>query len=79
MTSVPGQVASYLGRVLDPDGVPAGTCFQVGAGVLVTAWHVLDEIGAAEPEAPTRVDPLGGGDSFPATVTRLDPCTIWPS
>ena len=42
-----GQVPGYLGRVLDDDGAPVGTCFQVTPGVLVTAWHVLDDIGAA--------------------------------
>ena len=41
-----GRVPGYLGRVLDGDGAPVGTCFQVAPGVLVTAWHVLDEIGA---------------------------------
>ena len=42
-----GRVPGYLGRVLDGDGAPVGTCFQVAPGVLVTAWHVLDDIGAA--------------------------------
>jgi hypothetical protein len=66
-------VAGYLGRVLDEAGEPAGTCFQVAPGVLVTAWHVLGEVGAAEVEAPVRVDPLAGGDGFGARVRRLDP------
>jgi len=67
------RVARYLGRVLDGDGVPAGTCFQVAAGLLVTAWHVLEEIGAAAENAEATVDALAGGaDGFPATVRRLD-------
>ena len=66
-------VPGYLGRVLHAGGAPAGTCFQVSAGVLVTACHVLDEIGAASEDAPVRVDPLGGGQPFDAVVARLDP------
>ena len=67
-----GRVAGYLGRILDEDGDPVGTCFQVAPGVLVTAWHVLDELGAAEEQAVVRVDPLAGGDGFEAVVARLD-------
>ena len=63
----------YLGRVLDEDGAPVGTCFQVSPGVLVTAWHVLDAIGAASDGAPVRVDPLAGGAAFGAVVVRFDP------
>ena len=67
-----GPVPGYLGRVL-AGGVPVGTCFQVAPGVLVTAWHVLNDIGAADPDSRVRVDPLPGGDPFEATVARLDP------
>ena len=63
----------YLGRVLNAGGAPAGTCFQVSVGVLVTACHVLDEISAASEDALVRVDPLGGGQPFDAVVARLDP------
>jgi tetratricopeptide (TPR) repeat protein len=41
--------------------------------VLVTAWHVLDGIGAASDGAPVRVDPLAGGAAFGAVVVRFDP------
>jgi len=68
-----GRVPGYLGRVLDGDGAPVGTCFQVLPGVLVTACHVLDDIGAALGDAPVRVDPLAGGDAFDAVVVRVDP------
>jgi tetratricopeptide (TPR) repeat protein len=68
---VTGPVPGYLGRILD-DGDPVGTCFQVAPGVLVTAWHVLNDIGAAAPDSPVQVDPLPGGDPFEATVTRQD-------
>ena len=66
-------VPGYLGRVLDDDGAPVGTCFQVFPGVLVTAWHVLDAIGAASDGARVRVDPLAGGAAFGAVVVRFDP------
>jgi hypothetical protein len=39
-------VPGYLGCVLDRTGTPAGTCFQVADGVLVTAAHVLADVGA---------------------------------
>jgi hypothetical protein len=52
------RVPGYLGRVLDGDAAPAGTCFQVTPGVLITAWHVLDDIGAASAGAPVRIDAL---------------------
>ena len=72
--SVPdGRVPGYLGRVLDGDGAPVGTCFQVAPGMLVTAWHVLDDIGAAADDAPVRIDPLAGGERFQAAVARADP------
>ena len=68
-----GRVPGYLGRVLDGDGAPVGTCFQVAPGVLVTAWHVLDDIGAAAENARVRIDPLAGGEAFGAAVARMDP------
>jgi tetratricopeptide (TPR) repeat protein len=67
-----GSVPAYLGRILDGGGGPVGTCFQVAPGVLVTAWHVLDEFAGAVPDARVLVDPLGGGESFQTTVARLD-------
>ena len=67
------RVAPYLGRVLDADGDPAGTCFQVAAGVLVTAWHVLDAVGAGGEGAEVAVDPLRGGPVRQARVERADP------
>ena len=61
----------YLGRVLDGGGAPVGTCFQVAPGVLVTAWHVLDDIGAAAEGTCVQVDPLASGKAFGATVARI--------
>jgi hypothetical protein len=53
-----GRVPGYLGRILDSGDEPVGTCFQVTPGVLVTAWHVIDEIGAAD--AGMRVRAVAG-------------------
>ena len=66
------RVPEYLGRVLDNGRDPVGTCFQVADGVLATAWHVLDDAGAAEEGANVWVDPLAGGATFKAAVARLD-------
>ena len=66
-----GPVPGYLGRVLD-GGVPVGTCFQVKPGVLVTAWHVLDGIGAVGQGTRVGVDPLAGGGASEARVACLD-------
>ena len=68
-----GRVPGYLGRVLDEDGAPRGTCFQVASGVLVTAWHVLEEIDAATEGTRLHIDPLAGGSPSSAEVVRLDP------
>jgi len=67
------RVPGYLGRVLDGDRAPVGTCFQVAPGVLVTAWHVLDDIDAAAENAQVRIDPLAGGKAFDAAVARMNP------
>ena len=70
---IPGQrVPGYLGRVLDTDGGPVGTCFQVAPGVLITSWHVLDQIGAADVDASLLIEPIAGGDALRARVRRLD-------
>ena len=66
------QAPGLIGRVLNDDGDPLGTCFQVAPGVLVTAWHVLDNIGAATEDAVVWVDPLVGGDRFDAKVARVN-------
>lgn len=71
------RVPGFLGRVLDGSGVPAGTCFQVAPGVLVTAAHVLTDLGVFEPGDVVSVDVLaeaavGGSSPQPATVARVD-------
>ena len=73
--SVPDRrrVPGYLGRVLDGSGGPVGTCFQVAPGVLVTAWHVLDDVNSATEGKQVQIDPLAGGDRFGAVVRRVDP------
>jgi CHAT domain/Trypsin-like peptidase domain len=68
------KVPAYLGRVLAEDGTPAGTCFQAAPGVLVTAWHVLDEMGAGAADAVVLVDGLAAGSRrSPAQVLQIDP------
>jgi len=67
------RVPGFLGRVLDGSAQPVGTCFQVVPGVLVTAWHVLDDLGAGDVDAVVRVDPLRGGEPTQARVSRIDP------
>ncbi len=67
------RVPAYLGRVLDADGEPAGTCFQVAPGIVATAWHVLNEVGAGAVDAEVAIDPLPGGESQVGTVVAIDP------
>lgn len=65
------SVPLYLGRVLDPSE-PSGTCFQVASGILVTAWHVLANLGVGRPGARVIVD---GWATVPPTegqVVRVD-------
>lgn len=69
---IDSRVAPFLGRVLDDAGEPVGTCFQLRSGVLVTAWHVLDALGAAEEGARVQFDPLQGGQVREAQVRRVD-------
>ncbi|MGB3442075.1 MAG: trypsin-like peptidase domain-containing protein [Actinophytocola sp.] len=64
-------MTGFLGRVLGAEGGPVGTCFQVAPGVLVTAAHVLEDLGAEDPGAAVRVDPLAGGDPFDAHVIAM--------
>ena len=67
------RVPGYLGRVLDADGEPVGTCFQLAPGLLATAWHVLDGLRAGELGDVVGVDPLAGGDVRDASVVAIDP------
>lgn len=55
----PTEVLGYLGRVLDDAGEAVGTCFQVVPGVLVTAWHVVNDLGAGGRGDEVSVGPLG--------------------
>lgn len=67
------RVPGYLGRVLHA-GVPVGTCFQIIPGVIVTAWHVLHDIGAGHERAEVTLDSLNGDmAAAQATVLRVDP------
>ncbi|WP_280471550.1 trypsin-like peptidase domain-containing protein [Nocardia cyriacigeorgica] len=67
-------IPGYLGRILDTAQNAVGTCFQVAPGVLVTAWHVLDDLGNGEVGAFVAVDRLAGADdAFEARVVATDP------
>ena len=68
------RVPAYLGRILDSGGNPAGTCFQLRPGLLITAHHVLESLGAVTEGDVVNVDALaGGGAPFPATVATTAP------
>src|SRR5690349_5373743 len=67
------RVAGFFGRVLDEAGDPIGTCFQIAERVAVTAWHVVDDLGAGDVGGVVWVDPLQGGDSNIAQVVAVDP------
>lgn len=63
-----------LGRILDGVGSPTGTCFQVESGLLVTAWHVLDDLHAGKAGSIVRIDELDGdGAPIDTEVIRVDP------
>ncbi|MFC9897663.1 SUMF1/EgtB/PvdO family nonheme iron enzyme [Nocardia sp. NPDC127579] len=56
------------------DGSPVGTCFQLSPGRLVTAWHVVNQLGGDSSGTTVYVDALAGGiGSFTAWVERCDP------
>jgi len=68
----PTDCPPFLGRVLSSTGTPVGSCFQVSPRVLVTAWHVLENIGKSQIGSSLEVDPLVGGPSSPASVHAVD-------
>jgi Trypsin-like peptidase domain len=67
------DVEGFLGRILDTYGNPIGTCFQVADRVIVTAWHVLNDLGADTVGATVTLDPLRGGAAIEARVIGTDP------
>jgi tetratricopeptide (TPR) repeat protein len=67
------RVPVYLGRLLDPGGEYAGTCFQIAPGYVATAWHVLDDLGAGDAGATVALDSLRQpGKPWEATVHAVD-------
>jgi tetratricopeptide (TPR) repeat protein len=67
------RVPAYLGRVLDTADRPVGTCFQIAPGIVVTAWHVVDSLGAGEQGDAVRLDSLGGAAGpWEAVVRAVD-------
>lgn len=68
--TVDPRVPAYLGQILDPTGTPVGTCFQISPGLLVTAWHILDNLATTT----VTVKALNGsGSPLSATVARTHP------
>ncbi|GAA4190598.1 hypothetical protein GCM10022252_29120 [Streptosporangium oxazolinicum] len=68
------KVPAFLGRILDGGGLARGTCFQFTPRIIVTAWHVLAELGCDEPEAEIEVGALDGSSpTFGARVVAGDP------
>lgn len=71
------RVPGYLGRVLDVEGTAVGTCFQVTRGVLVTAAHVLADLGDDTIGAVVDIGPFGAGAGAArqAEVVRVEHVT----
>src|SRR5258708_7221526 len=67
-----GSAPAYLGRVLNADRTPVGTCFQVAPGVLVTAWHVLSRVGAGRAGDVVSVDAMATGAPGSVRVRVVD-------
>jgi Trypsin-like peptidase domain len=62
----------FLGIILNSSRTPIGTCFQIASGVLVTAYHVIEEAGAAEYDHDLLFEPIDGGEAHSATIKRID-------
>lgn len=60
----------HLGN--EASDLAATTCFQVIPGVLVTAWHVLDDLGAGD------VDPVHDLAVLSATEPLGSAQRAWP-
>ena len=71
-TNTSRHIQPYLARVVAPDGDVVGTAFQVQPGVLVTAWHVLRDSEAPDPDDPVKVCRFGSDDDLVGTVLRVD-------
>ncbi|MGH3390348.1 MAG: trypsin-like peptidase domain-containing protein [Actinomadura sp.] len=68
------RIPGFLGRLVGTAGEPAGTCFQVAPGVLVTAWHVIERLGCGQVDAWVGTDALDGTTPVAgAQVLATDP------
>ncbi|MDJ0346186.1 trypsin-like peptidase domain-containing protein [Streptomyces sp. H10-C2] len=54
------RIPGFLGRILDLDGAAVGTCFQVAPRIVVTACHVLADLGCDRIGARVASDALNG-------------------
>ncbi|WP_196425644.1 tetratricopeptide repeat protein [Amycolatopsis camponoti] len=60
--------------MLNDEGASVGTCFQVSPSVLVTAWHVLNDLGRGAEHDTVSIDALNGAiEPTTAQVIRTDP------
>ncbi|MBE8516016.1 hypothetical protein ILP97_00480 [Amycolatopsis sp. H6(2020)] len=60
--------------MLADEGTPVDTCFQVSLDVVVTAWHVVNDLGRSSEHDTVGIDALNGATG-PATAPflRVDP------
>lgn len=67
------RIPDYLGRILSADGDAVGTCFQIAKHLLVTAWHVLDDLDVGQIGDRVYFDALAGGlEPRVASVMQVD-------
>src|SRR5918997_3228943 len=67
------ESSMYTGRVLHADGTPAGTCFQVSPGIIVTAAHLVAAVQRNPAIGDTvSIDPINDGVPRPAALSAFD-------
>jgi S1-C subfamily serine protease len=63
---------NLVGRILQDEGIPVGSCFAVASGVVVTASHVLDHVPAEVGDSVEFGMLDGSGPAVRATVLAKD-------
>lgn len=71
-TDSPRHIQPYLARVRAPNGRVIGTAFQIVPGVLVTAWHVLEDSDAPDSGDSVVVSRFESDDDLVGTVLEVD-------
>src|SRR5579862_3868373 len=65
---------TYLARILNTAGNPIGTGFQVTSGWVITAFHVLRNLGCEATGSTVSIDAFAGGlDPISAEVINVLP------